>query len=77
MTPSRRYDAFLRWRRDRGLTEPQAHRLLVGLAHVGIYLRVEEDGGAYLRMMGGAFGEETLRGFMVVHGLGPVPGERE
>lgn len=71
LLPSERRAAFARWSMRLGLTLAQGNALLVGLARAGIYMQVDEDGGARLRLMGGDAGQATIRGLMVLHGLGP------
>lgn len=70
-TPAERRAAFARWSMRLELTPTQGTALLVGLARAGIYLRVHCDDSAHLQLMGGDAGQATIRGLMVLHGLGP------
>lgn len=67
VTPQRR--SFVRWCIRHDLTEAQAVGLLSAIGRVGLILDTT-PGDVHLRMHTGS-GQARLRGFMVLHGLGP------
>lgn len=73
MTASTRR-AFVRWCIRRELTEAQGEALLLGLARVGLCLDVTLR-NEHIRMRT-SDGQARLRGFMVLHGLGPTREEQ-
>lgn len=77
LTPSRK--AFVRWCVRVGFDcpggEAMAERLLKGLARVGLTLDFAPR-DEHLRKRT-TDGDALLMGFMILHGLGPVLGERE